>query len=73
MDKAKVQDFTSLINHLPRKTLSFSVVKSPLNYISLSLFWPLEAWVPLVEAMYRHIDEKPTLAWEPQFFSWSGA
>ena len=40
MDIAKIQDFKSLINRLRQKTLSFSVLKSLLRQVSLSLLDP---------------------------------
>ncbi len=56
MDKAKVQDFTSLINHLCPKTLPFSILKSLLEQVALSLFHPLEALMPSLAAIW---------AWQP--------
>ncbi|HEV2524035.1 MAG TPA: hypothetical protein VGU44_02755 [Gammaproteobacteria bacterium] len=45
MDKVKIQDFTSLINHLRQKTAALSVFKNPLKQVSLSLFQRLKAQI----------------------------
>jgi hypothetical protein len=51
MDKDKLQDFTSLINRLYPKTLSFSVLKSLLEQVALSLFQDLEALMSFLAAI----------------------
>ena len=61
MDKFKVQDFASSINHLSWKTLSFSVLKSSLKYISFSLFRCLEACTPLLETIYKALKRSQLL------------
>ena len=51
MDKAKIQDFTSLINNLRQKTTVFSIFKNPLKRVLLSLFQCLEAQMPPLAAI----------------------
>jgi len=62
MDRVKVQDFTSLINHLHPKALPFSILKSLLEQASLSLFQPLEALMPSLAAIWalQPVLEPPT-------------
>jgi hypothetical protein len=62
MDKVKVQDFASLINHLHPKTLPFSILKSLLEQIVLSLFQYLEALMPSLAVMgsLQSVLEPPT-------------
>ena len=45
MDRIKVQDFQSLINHLHQKATALLVFTNPLKQVSLSLFQRLKAQI----------------------------
>ena len=62
MDKVKVQDFTSLINHLHAKALPFSALKNLLEPVALSLFQQLDAFMPSLTAirLLQPVLEPPT-------------